>query len=383
MTPAARAQAAIAILDRILAGEPAEAALLRWARGSRFAGSNDRAAVRDLVFDNLRRARSRAVRGGAQSGRGLMLGMCRELGIAPDTLFTGERHAPELLAPAELRRGAEPSDKDQLDLPEWLIPEWQQALGQNARPVALALRDRAAVWLRVNDLRATPQQAIAALAAEGIAVKPWPGLAGALQVTEGARRLNNTKAYAQGLVELQDLSPQLACAALPVASSVLDYCAGGGGKALALAARGVGQVTAHDIDARRMQDLPARAARAGARIRIAQPGQVRGHFDLVVADVPCSGSGTWRRTPDSKWRLTPGQLAQLGQAQSTILDRVAQHVTSKGHLAYMTCSVLGCENQRQIAEFLQRTPHFRLCDERLFTPLDASDGFYLALLQRD
>ena len=130
-----------------------------------------------------------------------------------------------------------------------------------------------------------------------------------------------------------------------------------------------------------MSDLPARAKRAGAAIRLAQPGQVQGLFDLVVADVPCSGSGTWRRTPDAKWRFDAAALQHLLTVQAQILDRVAPHVTPGGHLAYMTCSLLEGENQRQADAFVQRAG-FEPVAMRRFTPLDASDGFFLALMRR-
>ncbi len=382
MTPAARIAAAIEILDRILAGDPAEPALLRWSRASRFAGSGDRAAVRDLVFDSLRRLRSRAALGGAMTGRGLMLGLCRDEGIDPATIFTGEGHAPPPLSLAEHAAGTPAGLGERLDLPDWLLPLWQQSLGDEAEPVALALRDRAPVWLRVNLRRATPEAAVAALARDGIAVAPHAALASALRVTQGARRLSGSAAYRDGLVELQDLSPQLACALLPAQGSLLDLCAGGGGKALALAARGAGPVVAHDIDPGRMADLPARAERAGLRIRLAAPGGVSGRFDLVVADVPCSGSGTWRRTPDAKWRLTAADLMRLQQTQAQILDQAAEFVAPGGHLAYMTCSLLDGENAGQAGAFLSRNAEFSLLEQRRYSPLTASDGFFLALMCR-
>lgn len=382
MTPAARIAAAIQILDRVLAGDPAEPALLRWSRASRFAGSGDRAAVRDLVFDSLRRLRSRAVLGGSMTGRGLMLGLCRDEGIDPAAVFTGQGHAPASLSAAE-EAAALPQDLGaRLDLPDWLLPQWQQSLGAEAAPVALAMRDRAPVWLRVNLRRADPQTAAAALAGDGIAVAPHDQLTSALRVTEGARRLAGSAAYRDGLVELQDLSPQLACALLPAQGSLLDFCAGGGGKALALAARGAGPVVAHDIDPRRMADLPARAERAGLHIQLAPPGGVSGRFDLVVADVPCSGSGTWRRTPDAKWRLTAADLTRLTDTQARILDQAAGFVAPGGHLAYMTCSLLDGENSVQAQAFLDRNGDFQSQQQARFSPLAASDGFFLALMRR-
>lgn len=382
MTPAARVEAAIGVLDLVLAGMAAELALLRWSRASRFAGSGDRAAVRDLVFDSLRCLQSRALLGGAMNGRALMLGMCREQGVDPATIFTGARYAPAGLQPVELANGQTGPVDAVCDLPEWIRPQWRAALGDDADEIAVRMRERAPVWLRVNLLRAVPAQAAAVLAREGIKVRQHSGLASALCVLSGARRIATSQAYRAGMVELQDLSPQLACDALPGNGSLLDYCAGGGGKALALAARGLSPVIVHDADQARMADLPARAARAGATIDIAKPGQVSGTFDLVVADVPCSGSGTWRRTPDAKWRLTPDDLSRLVALQQQVLRNAAQFVAPGGALAYMTCSLLDCENGEQIAGFLRDFPDFMSDAKRLFTPLSASDGFYLCLMRR-
>lgn len=382
MTPAARIDAAIGILDSILAGQPAEAALLRWSRASRFAGSGDRAGVRDLVFDSLRRQRSRAALGGALSGRGLMIGMCHEQGVDPAGIFTGEGHAPAPLSPAEVGAGRAPQGAEALDLPDWIVPHWRRALGEDADAVARAMRERAPVWLRVNLLRSDPARAIAALAQEGIATVPHGALATALCVTDGARRIAASRSYRDGLIELQDLSPQLACDAVPVQDKVLDFCAGGGGKALALAAQGARHVTAHDRDIARMGDLPARAARAGARIQISGVQGVTGRFDTVVADVPCSGSGTWRRVPDAKWRLTPQMVQDLLAVQREILDRAARFVAPGGYFAYMTCSVLEQENGDQVAAFLGRNAQFSAVLQRHYSPINASDGFFLALMRR-
>lgn len=381
MTPAARAAAAITILDRILAGEAAEPALIRWARGNRYAGSGDRAAVRDLVYDSLRRLKSRAALGGELTGRGLMLGMCRETGIDPASLFHGEGYAPPPLSAAELAAGRPADATEALDLPDWLLPLWQASLEDDAAAVALAMRDRAPVWLRANESLQPVATIIATLADEGIEVTPFVDLPTALQVVKGERRISGSQAYQSGLVELQDLSAQLASALLPVSGSVLDYCAGGGGKALALAARGAQSVTAHDIDARRMVDLPQRAKRARANIRVASPGLVTGKFDLVVVDAPCSGSGTWRRTPDAKWRLTREDLEQVIRTQSDILDKTVGFVKVGGYLAYMTCSILRDENERQVEAFIKEHPDFGLVLQRNYSPLNASDGFHLSLLR--
>ncbi|PZO65507.1 MAG: SAM-dependent methyltransferase [Paracoccus denitrificans] len=380
MTPAARAAAAIKVLDDIIAGDPAERALIRWARGSRFAGSGDRGAVRDLVFDALRKRASRAALGGSDTGRGLILGMCRETRTDPASIFTGGQYAPAPLTSAE-GQIREPSRTEALNLPDWIIPRMQSALGTDFEPVANALQQRAPVWLRVNVAKATPEAAVTALAADGVETEQSSCLDTALRVVAGERRIARSAAYSSGLVELQDLSPQLACAALNFTPEmrVLDFCAGGGGKSLALAAGGA-SVDAFDADAGRMADLPARVKRAGVKVR--RLNSVNGTYDLVVVDAPCSGSGTWRRTPDAKWRLKPEDLDRLVALQAEILDRASAHVTPGGALAYMTCSMIDAENGEQIERFLSRHPHFNLLKSHLMTPLTASDGFYWAVLTR-
>ncbi|MBY6005511.1 RsmB/NOP family class I SAM-dependent RNA methyltransferase [Salipiger bermudensis] len=380
MTPAARVQAAAEVLDRIAAGTPAEQALLGWSRASRFAGAKDRAAVRDHVFDVMRRWRSTAATGGGESGRERMLGLLRQQGTDPDTLFTGQGHAPAPLGAAERAGGHVPEGAEALDLPDWLWPDWQASLGEEAAQAAEELRHRAPVFLRVNTLRGSVPEAIAALAAEEISVRAHPLAETALEVLSGARKVARSRAFTDGRVELQDAASQAVISALPLAPGqrVLDYCAGGGGKALAMAARIAGPVEAHDANPARMSDLPARAARAGATIPTTQTP--RGPYDLVLCDVPCSGSGSWRRAPEGKWRLTPEGLAELVAIQATILDTVVPLVAPGGTLAYATCSMLAAENHQRVAAFLAAHPGWRLSHERQFLPSDGGDGFYIACL---
>lgn len=380
MTPGARIAGAIEVLDRILAGTRAEVALTNWGRANRFAGSGDRAAIRDHVFDALRCRRSFAALGGAETGRGLMLGALRAAGSDPAALFTGEGHAPSPPGPGET--GRTPGAMEALDCPDWLAPPLQAALGPNFAPVMQALQHRAPVFLRVNRARLDRTAAIARLAAEGIVSRPHPLAETALEVTAGERRIQASEAYAEGLVELQDASSQAVAEALPLADGqrVLDYCAGGGGKTLAMAARARLRLEAHDADPGRMRDLPARAKRAGVAVRLA--ASPRGPYDLVLTDVPCSGSGSWRRDPEGKWALTPARLAELQAIQAQVMDRAAALVAPAGWLAYATCSLLREENEAQVAAFLARSPGWACTAQRRFSPLHDGDGFFLALLTR-
>ncbi|MFW8634660.1 RsmB/NOP family class I SAM-dependent RNA methyltransferase [Cribrihabitans pelagius] len=386
MTPAARYQAAIEILDEVLQGAAAEKVLTAWGRRSRFAGSKDRAAVRDHVFTALRCLRSHSVLGGARTGRGLILGALREAGEDPATVFTGEGHAPAPLAAAERMPPAAPEGAVRLDMPDWLWPAFSASLGARAEAAALALRARAPVHLRVNIARASLAEAQEALTKEGISTVPHPAAATALEVTEGARKLRNCEPYKSGMVELQDAASQAVCDLLPLADGmrVLDYCAGGGGKSLAMAARGQVALFAHDADPRRMKDLPERAARAGAPVQLLETAELAGAgpFDLILCDAPCSGSGSWRRAPEGKWRLTPGKLQSLRETQAAILAAAAPLVAPGGVLAYATCSMLDEENSVQVQEFIAQNEGWQLTAEQGWQVQDGTDGFYVAVLTR-
>jgi 16S rRNA (cytosine967-C5)-methyltransferase len=185
------------------------------------------------------------------------------------------------------------------------------------------------------------------------------------------------------LVEIQDLSVQLACAAVdwPQRGKILDYCAGGGGKALAIAAVSDAAVFVHDAIAARMSDIPARASRAGVTLAEAMKPSMHAPYDLVLCDVPCSGSGTWRRDPEAKWRLTPGRLAELGLIQRQIVEKAQTLVKPGGRLVYMTCSLLDAENGA-VVDSVVSAPEWDLLTSARFLPPEASDGFFLAVMRR-
>ena len=385
MTPGARVAAAIEILDMIHDGQAVEKSLTAWARRSRFAGSKDRAAVRDHVFDTVRNWRADAVRGGSGTGRGRMIGRLRALDMDIDALFHGEGHSPEPLTDEEKVAGQGPTEQaDVWNMPDWILPELERSLGESAADTAVMLQSRAPITLRVNLGKCNISQAAADLAEIGIETQANPVCSTALSITAGERKLRNSPAYLEGWVELQDASSQAIVADLPEAEKILDYCAGGGGKALALAAQGR-KVIAHDINFDRMMDIPARAERAGTSIKLLATDMIKaeGLFDLVLVDAPCTGSGAWRRSPEGKWALTEERLAELTVVQDSILDETVQYVSQGGTLVFGTCSVFKCENEDRISAFLARHSGWKCVKQTRLDVSEMADGFFAAHLKRE
>jgi len=386
MKPAARYAAAIDVLDLVIGGQPAEKALTTWGRANRFAGSKDRAALRDHVFDVLRQRRSLGALGGGDNGRALVIGLLRQQGIEPDSIFGVGGYAPSALAPDETVANKAGTGAVAADLPDWLWPIWKADLGEDAWPVAQILQTRAPITLRVNTRRGSVQDAITSLAHDGITAIPVSDSKTALQVIENPRRIRNSDAYSQGMVELQDLASQRAVAAInvPRGGTCLDYCAGGGGKALALADMHDLRVFAHDISVARMADIPVRAARAGVDITVLDTASIQHHapFDLVFCDAPCSGAGTWRRAPEAKLALTKEKLFDYNNLQAEVLSSSAQFVAPKGTVVYATCSVLRSENDVIVDQFLSDNDNWHCVTRNLRLPDACGDGFFYAVLQK-
>lgn len=387
MTPGARVAAAIEVLDKVLAGAPAEAALTRWARGNRFAGSKDRAAIRDHVFDGLRRLRSASATSGAMTGRGVMLGLLAGQGDELDAIFSGEGYAPSRLSEEEerdLKVSRKLTPAELADLPDEIWPIWQKSLGERSESCARVQQDRAPITLRVNLAKTTRSEASKALLTEGIETRENTLSQSALTVLQGARKVKLSQTYQQGLVELQDAASQAVIDSLGIQpeARVLDYCAGGGGKSLAMAAQGA-EVSAFDSNFNRMDDLIIRAERADARVtRVDQDALgTAPRFDLVLCDVPCSGSGTWRRTPDAKWRFTPQALTDLVKLQREICQSALKHMSEQGAFAYVTCSVFQEENQDTADWICDR---FGMAEVSRFQhlPDGDGDGLFGALFRR-
>jgi len=391
VTPGARVQAAIDLLDAIVAaardqGAAADTLIARYFAGRRYAGAKDRRAVRDLVYAAIRRAGERP-----ESGRAAMLGLAAD-DPALAALFDGAGHAPQPIDPAEPIAPAGIA-------PAWLEEKLGAAIGAEALP---ALLERAPLDLRVNRLRGSRAEALADLP-EAV---PTPHSPDGLRLPEGFR-IEATDTWRRGLVEVQDEGSQLlarACRAAP-GMTVIDLCAGAGGKTLALAAdmADTGRLIACDADARRLGRLAPRAKRAGAAIierRLLDQGReeaalsdLRGAADLVLVDAPCSGTGTWRRNPEARWRLTPQRLQRLVALQARLFDLAALLVRPAGVLVYAVCSLLPEEGDGQVEGFLARHPGWRIEPDgldaglpvgtgRLLTPAkDRTDGFFVARLR--
>lgn len=387
MTPGARAAAAIAVLDEWeRTGERAEPLLRRWGKENRFAGSGDRRAIADIVYDCLRRRRSLAARSGAAGGRAMVHGLALAEGWPAEEIFSGARHMPAPLSEAERNAapGAAP-DPVRFDHPDWLEDELKASLGARYEAAMTALSHRAPVDLRVNRLKSDRESVRAELASGGVEAEAL-ATPDALRCPPGAR-IAQSRVLTEGWAELQDEASQAgaALAGAQPGETVLDYCAGGGGKALAFASHmgGRGRVVAHDVEPRRMRDLPARAARAGAAIEIAEGralAKLEGACDLVFVDAPCSGAGTWRRDPEAKWRLTPEILAARRRDQRAAFAAALRYLAPGGRIAYATCSLLASENEAQVAAFVRE---FGLRELRRLrrTPDEEADGFFCAVLR--
>lgn len=409
MRDGGRLAAAIDVLGQIeTRHRPARLALKDWGVSARYAGAKDRAFVSGLVLDALRRRRSLAWRMGEESDRAVALGVLRfDWGWDAERIAAAaeEAHGPGPLTHGERERFNDPIPLEGApaavrgDYPDWLAPHLERAFGDAAAAEGEALARRAPTDLRVNTLKADLPRAEKALAPfhpERVEIAPNALRIPAPAAAERAAPVEALPEFEKGWFEVQDAGSQWAAAfAGEIAhKQVLDFCAGGGGKTLALAAMmaNTGQLYAYDADARRLTDTVRRSQRAGVRnlqvrspIRPGALDGLDGRMDLVFVDAPCTGSGSWRRHPDTKWRLTPEQLARRMADQDQVLDAAAPFVKPGGRLVYVTCSVFAEENEDRVAAFLARTPGFAPVGERArVSPRTAgTDGFFVAVLARN
>ena len=384
MTPGARVAAKIEVLDAVLLGVPAEKALTNWGRNNRFAGSKDRAAIRDLVFQAIRCRRSSGAWPDAGSARRWAIGALRANDTDPAELFTGVGHAPAEMDAQEVEAPAL-SAHDPWDLQDWAINSLISGYGDvQAQEIAQVLRHRAPISLRVNLQKSNIEQVQASLAHDGIETHTNEICDTALTVLSNPRRVVLQEAYAKGWFELQDAASQAVAAAIPAQGRILDYCAGGGGKSLAIAGRTGAQIFAHDVNLGRMAEIETRAARGGHNIRVILPMELdlAAKFDTVVCDLPCTGSGAWRRSPEGKWKMTEAELAQYCDLQRDILVKCNGHVASGGTLALITCSMFKAENQMQRDFISTSYPELSLISELQYLPSAGHDGLYLAIFKK-
>ncbi|MBD8065097.1 RsmB/NOP family class I SAM-dependent RNA methyltransferase [Devosia sp. PTR5] len=423
-----RLAAAIEILaDVEQRRRPVSEALKAWGLNNRFAGAGDRAAIGNLVYDALRHRASFAHLMGTDDPRALVLAVAvREWGETPAALndaFAGDSHAPAPVTDAEAAALAGPLEGAPAhvaaDVPKWLAPSLERAFGATWVEELAAMTGRPSLDLRTNLLKSTPERVMKSLARFSptpTTIAPW-----GITMPAGLRdartpNVTTDEGYQKGWFEVQDQGSQIvsALAGAQPGEQVLDLCAGAGGKTLALAAAmgNTGQIFAYDADRARLAPIYDRLKRNGVRnAQVRAPGDgalhdLAGRMDRVVIDAPCTGTGTWRRRPDTKWKLTPELLAQRQAEQAALLAEGLSYLGPRGTLVYITCSILPEENDDQIAAFLAahpdvksrpidaawhhafgvdlpdglRTPGGGIC----LTPLrTGTDGFYCHLLGRN
>ncbi len=435
MTPAGRLAAAIDVLRDVLEHHrPVRAALKAWGDGARWAGAKDRAFVSGLVLDGLRRRRSLEWMIGAEGARAVALAVLRFGWDWPledvAAAAAGEPHGPGPLGEEEARALATPRPLESApapihgDYPDWLDAPLERVFGEARAFEGEALAHRAPVDLRVNALKADPAKVLKALAPFG--AEPSGVLTGALRIpapaaAERAAPVEAQPEFAKGWFEVQDLGSQIAAAAAGEVKGrqVMDLCAGGGGKSMALASAmgNTGQLYAYDADPRRLSEVVRRGQPAGVRnLQVRSPKQpdplngLQGRMDVVFVDAPCTGSGVWRRHPDAKWRLSPAQLERRQGEQREVLAMARPLLKPGGRLVYVTCSLLAEENEDQVAALLAEAPELAVVPAieavtasgqatpeglkrlaplvtaegflRLTPRSAAADGFFIAVLER-
>jgi 16S rRNA (cytosine967-C5)-methyltransferase len=427
MQMAGRVQAAIEVLTEVLTRHrPASEALKDWGKAHRFAGSGDRHAIGTLVYDSLRQRLSAGAQGGGEAARNIVLGVLRGgwgLSVEEIAALADGAHGPQVLGEHE-RMALSSTPKDLpwpvlANVPAWLVPVFEQQFGKKAEAEGHALCERAPVDLRVNMLKANVAQVQTALAAAHPVLGPWVPTSLRIALSSPQQRHMNVEAdpaHGMGWFEVQDTASQIAAALSGVepGETVLDICAGAGGKTLALAAlmQNKGRLVAHDVDKHRLRPIFERVMRAGASCvevvsaDAAVASLLPGSFDCVVVDAPCSGTGTWRRKPETKWKLTQKTLDTRMIEQKGVLERSAVLVRKGGRLVYFTCSILPDENIRQVEGFLKTHKDFKLVpyaeqwartiggnapksadgrkDSLLLTPHSHGvDGFFVAVMVRE
>ncbi len=416
MTPAARLNAAIDILDGFeTSGLPADRFIREFFRARRYAGSKDRASVSERVYAVLRHRAEFAWRMQADTTRALVMASALAEGDTPDAvaaLFTGGGYGPAVLSDDEARALAQPPAGEpplaaRGEFPSFLQPELERRFGAALLDEMRAQLERAPVDLRVNTLKFERAEVLRELCEAGYEAEESAFAPHGIRIAagKGSAALQQGDIFKSGGFEFQDEAAQIAAAlcAVQPGMRVLDLAAGAGGKSLALAAamNNTGEIIACDVRRGALDQLETRAKRAGAtniKARLASALGPNELFDVVLVDAPCSGTGTWRRQPELRWRLTSARLEGLMSIQDFLLKQAATHLNPGGRLVYATCSLLPCENEDRVETFKSRQDAFAtiradavwqehavpgLTDVFRASPLlTATDGFFVAILER-
>ena len=397
------AAAAVNILDDYLKGLTLNKALKKWFKSNRFAGSNDRRKIRDLVYDILRKRSllyySFQINDYIESGRILVLTylfLFKKESFSLNDINNNNFFSPKI-------KESELLILDNIDnliqkapnyiffnYPEFLEKKIQKSLGKNFKKIMEHFQVRAPVYLRVNQIKTNTEQAKVKLTEEGIICENCSSSRNALKVLNGEKFIQNSLSYKLGNIELQDLSSQLTTELSQISSGkkILDFCSGSGGKALAIASRLKNNcdIYGYDINTLKIKNLVARSQRAGVKIKIIETYDLEHYmnsFDIVFVDAPCSGIGTWRRDPEFKWKINDQKLNSFITIQLEILNESSFYLRNGGFLIYVVCSFLEDEGELNINKFLLTYKNFSKIDTKLFHPINASDGFYLAVLQKN
>ena len=395
----ARANAAISILDNFLVGQNLNSVLSRWAKNNRYAGSSDRESIRNIVFDVLRvkKTLTSVLENEKQpiNGRSLVFLYSVFYALNLNDIFTGQEYGPEKLTIFE--KEFSKISKENINecfritdnIPDFLIAEFKRSLGRKFKHAMRLLEKRAPISIRVNPLKSDVSSILECLSLEGIKGKKSKIVRYGINIIGNPRRLTQIQAFKDGCFEVQDLHSQKIIEDLPLNehTKVLDYCAGAGGKILSIACslKGNGKFYIHDIDERKLKEADSRAKRAGVKFKRLEGENLPKYcssFDCVIVDVPCSGSGAWRRNPQQKWRITPKSLKEILTRQTVILDEAKDLLKKNGYIFYITCSLLKIENEEVIHKFLMENKHFRLFNKKNVTIDNHGDGFFCAVLQR-
>ena len=401
MQEISRAAAAINILDDYLKGYPLEKALKQWFKKNRFAGSNDRRNIRDLVFDILRKRLILyypfQINEYVENGRILVLsylflykkGSFSLEDIKKNKYLSPPINSNELIILNNINRLVKKAPKNiSLNYPEFLEEKLSQSLGNNFNAIMELFLKRAPVYLRINQNKINLKEAKIKLENQGIFSEICPSSNYALKVISGEKLIKNSSSYQLGEVELQDLSSQLTTELVQISSGkkILDFCAGSGGKALAIASRLRNKVDifAYDLNNLKYKNLIYRTNKAGANITIIDSKQLikyKNFFDIVFVDAPCSGTGTWRRDPKIKWELNDQKLTLLTKNQYSIIKQASSYLKNGGFLIYVVCSLLEDEGDLIIRKYLLHHKNYSKVKSGIFHPINASDGFYFSVLK--